>query len=98
MNSMSYSKVTEVILNLIRQRKILLIITVAILVDIVLHQGSNKKNRSLPGVGFNNQRMVINYGVRVKYNNYKDTTIFYQTEETLLVQNAALLSSFTKQW
>ena len=40
MNSMIYSKVTEVILNLIRQRKILLIITVAILVDIVLHQAA----------------------------------------------------------
>ena len=47
---------------------------------------------------FNNQRVVINYGLGVQYNNYKDTTIFYKTEETLLVQNAAVISSINKPW
>ncbi len=47
---------------------------------------------------FNNQRLVINYGLGVQYNNYKDTTIYYKTEETLLLQNAAIISSFTKPW
>ncbi len=47
---------------------------------------------------FNSQRMVINYGVGVQYNNYIDTTIFFKTEETLLMQNAAIISSFTKPW
>lgn len=47
---------------------------------------------------FNTQRLVINYGLGVQYNNYKDTTIFYKTEETLFVQNAAIISSFTKPW
>jgi hypothetical protein len=47
---------------------------------------------------FNSQRLVIGYGAGVQYNNYKDTTIFYKTEETLLVQNASVISSFTKPW
>jgi hypothetical protein len=47
---------------------------------------------------FNNQRVVINYGLGIQYNNYKDTTIFFKTEETLLVQEAAIISSFTKPW
>jgi hypothetical protein len=47
---------------------------------------------------FNNQRLVINYGLGVQYNNYKDTTIFFKTKETLLVQNAAIISSFNKPW
>ena len=47
---------------------------------------------------FNSQRLVISYGLGVQYNNYKDTTIFYKTEETLLVQDAAIISSFTKPW
>jgi len=47
---------------------------------------------------FNNQRLVINYGLGVQYNNYKDTTIYYTTEETLMVQDAAIISSFTKPW
>ncbi|HEX7413116.1 MAG TPA: hypothetical protein VF411_03640 [Bacteroidia bacterium] len=47
---------------------------------------------------FNNQRLVINYGLGVQYNNYKDTTIFFKTEETLFVQNVAIISSFTKPW
>ena len=47
---------------------------------------------------FNSERLVINYGLGVQYNNYKDTTIFFKTEETLLVQNAAIISSFTKPW
>ncbi len=47
---------------------------------------------------FNNQRLVISYGVGVQYNNYKDTTIFYKTEETLLLQDAAIIGSFTKPW
>jgi len=47
---------------------------------------------------FNNQRLVINYGLGVQYNNYRDTTIYYKTEETLLLQNAAIISSFTKPW
>ena len=47
---------------------------------------------------FNNQRLVVSYGLGVQYNNYKDTTIFYKTEETLLLQDAAIISSFTKPW
>ncbi len=47
---------------------------------------------------FNSQRLVISYGVGVQYNNYIDTTIFFKTEETLLLQNAAIISSFTKPW
>lgn len=47
---------------------------------------------------FNSQRLVISYGVGVQYNNYKDTTIFFKTEETLFSQNASVISSFTKPW
>ena len=47
---------------------------------------------------FNSQRLVISYGAGIQYNNYKDTTIFFKTEETLLIQNAAVISSFTKPW
>ena len=47
---------------------------------------------------FNSQRLVISYGAGLQYNNYKDTTLFYKTEETLLMQNAAVISSFTKPW
>ena len=47
---------------------------------------------------FNSQRLVISYGAGIQYNNYKDTTIFFKTEETLLMQNAAVISSFTKPW
>ena len=47
---------------------------------------------------FNSQRLVISYGLGLQFNNYKDTTIFYKTEETLLVQDAAIISSFTKPW
>jgi len=47
---------------------------------------------------FNSQRLVISYGAGVQYNNYKDTTIYYKTEETLLMQNASVISSFTKPW
>lgn len=47
---------------------------------------------------FNSQRLVFSYGAGVQYNNYKDTTIFYETEQTLLVQNASVISSFTKPW
>ncbi len=47
---------------------------------------------------FNSQRVVVNYGVGVQYNNYTDTTIFLKTEETLFLQDAAVISSFTKPW
>jgi hypothetical protein len=47
---------------------------------------------------FNSQRVVFSYGVGIQYNNYKDTTIFYKTKETLFVQDAAIISSFTKPW
>ena len=47
---------------------------------------------------FNNQRLVISYGLGPQYNNYRDTTIFFKTEESLLVQDAAIISSFNKPW
>ncbi|MFZ4547745.1 MAG: DUF481 domain-containing protein [Bacteroidales bacterium] len=47
---------------------------------------------------FNNQRLVISYGLGPQYNNYRDTTIFFKTKETLLVQDAAIISSFNKPW
>lgn len=47
---------------------------------------------------FNNQRLVISYGLGPQYNNYRDTTIFFKTEETLLLQDAAIISSFNKPW
>ncbi|NVO20173.1 MAG: DUF481 domain-containing protein [Bacteroidetes bacterium] len=47
---------------------------------------------------FNNQRLVVSYGLGVQYNNYRDTTIFYKTEETLLTQDAAIIGSFNKPW
>lgn len=47
---------------------------------------------------FNSQRLVISYGVGVQYNNYKDTTIYFKTDETLYLQDAAIISSFTKPW
>ncbi len=47
---------------------------------------------------FNNERLVISYGMGVQYNNYKDTTIFYKTEETLLVHEAGIINSLTKPW
>lgn len=47
---------------------------------------------------FNNQRVVISYGMGVQFNNYNDTTLFFKTKETLLVQNASIISSFTKPW
>jgi hypothetical protein len=47
---------------------------------------------------FNSQRLVLSYGLGVQYNNYRDTTIFFKTEETLLLQDASVISSFTKPW
>ncbi len=47
---------------------------------------------------FNSQRLVFNYGIGLQYNDYIDTTLFFKTEEMLLVQNAAIISSFTKPW
>lgn len=47
---------------------------------------------------FNNQRLVLSYGLGIQYNNYKDTTIFFKTEETLMLQDAALICSITKPW
>jgi len=47
---------------------------------------------------FNSQRLVINYGLGIQYNNYKDTTLFFKTKETLFQQDAAIISSFTKPW
>jgi hypothetical protein len=47
---------------------------------------------------FNSERLVLSYGAGVQYNNYRDTTIFFKTEETLFLQNAAAISSFTKPW
>lgn len=47
---------------------------------------------------FNSQRLVISYGLGAQYNNYKDTTIFFKTQETLLVQDVSIISSFTKPW
>ncbi len=47
---------------------------------------------------FNSQRLVFTYGLGVQYNNYRDTTIFYKTEETLLMQDVGIISSFTKPW
>lgn len=47
---------------------------------------------------FNSQRVVFSYGMGVQYNNYKDTTIFFKTEETLLLHDAAIISSFNKPW
>ncbi len=47
---------------------------------------------------YNSQRVVLNYGVGVRYNDYNDTTIFFKTKETLMLHNAAIISSFTKPW
>ncbi|OFY04606.1 MAG: hypothetical protein A2W99_13960 [Bacteroidetes bacterium GWF2_33_16] len=47
---------------------------------------------------YNSQRVVINYGLGVQYNDYNDTTIFFKTKETLMLHNAAIISSFTKPW
>jgi hypothetical protein len=47
---------------------------------------------------YNSQRVVINYGVGVQYNDYNDTTIFFKTKETLMLHNAGIISSFTKPW
>jgi len=47
---------------------------------------------------FNSERLVFSYGAGVQYNNYRDTTIFYKTEETLLVQDASVINSITKPW
>jgi hypothetical protein len=47
---------------------------------------------------FNNERLVLSYGLGVQYNNYKDTTIYYKTEETLLVHEAGVINSLTKPW
>ncbi|OFX87185.1 MAG: hypothetical protein A2W99_07565 [Bacteroidetes bacterium GWF2_33_16] len=47
---------------------------------------------------FNNQRVVINYGIGIQYNDYHDTTIFYKTKETQLLHDAAIISSFNKPW
>jgi hypothetical protein len=47
---------------------------------------------------FNSQRLVISYGIGAQYNNYKDSTIYFKTEEKLLLQDAAIISSFTKTW
>jgi len=47
---------------------------------------------------FNNQRLVLSYGLGAQYNDYKDTTIYYKTEETLLRQDASIINSITKPW
>lgn len=47
---------------------------------------------------YNSQRLVLNYGVGMQYNDYDDTTIFFKTKQTLMMHNAAIISSFTKPW
>jgi len=47
---------------------------------------------------FNSQRVVINYGVGVQYNDYRDTTLYFKTKETLMMHNAGVINSFTKPW
>ncbi len=47
---------------------------------------------------FNNNRIVLSYGIGLQHNNYKDTTIFFKTNENLLQQSAAIISSFVKPW
>lgn len=47
---------------------------------------------------FNNQRVVVSYGIGPQLNTYNDTTLFFKTQETLLEQQANIISSFTKPW
>lgn len=51
-----------------------------------------------PYKDFNSQRIVISYGFGGQYNDYLDTTIFFKTKESLLIQEASVINSITKPW
>lgn len=47
---------------------------------------------------FNTQRVVFSYEIGPQYSNYRDTTIYFKTKETLMQQSIGLVTSFTKPW
>lgn len=51
-----------------------------------------------PYKNFNSERIVFSYGVGMEYLNYKDTTIYFKTNEWQAKQTAAAIASFTKPW
>jgi hypothetical protein len=51
-----------------------------------------------PYKDFNTQRLIVSYGIGVRYFNYKDTTIYLKTKETLLRQSLDMITSLTKPW
>ncbi len=52
----------------------------------------------LPYKKFNNERMVIQYEIGPQYSNYRDTTIYFKTQEVLFQQKISAITSFTKPW
>ncbi|MBL7815915.1 MAG: hypothetical protein JNL70_12945 [Saprospiraceae bacterium] len=47
---------------------------------------------------FNNERIVFQYEIGPQFSNYRDTTIYFKTQEVLIQQKAAAICSFTKPW
>ena len=47
---------------------------------------------------FNTQRIVLSYELGPQFSNYRDTTIYFKSQELLLQQSLGLITSFTKPW
>ncbi len=52
----------------------------------------------LPYKDFNSQRVILSFEIGPQYSNFKDTTIYFKTAETLIQQNINFTTSFTKPW
>ena len=51
-----------------------------------------------PYKDFNTRRLILGLEIGPQYQEYIDTTIYLKDKETLMQQNAYLISSFTKPW
>jgi hypothetical protein len=47
---------------------------------------------------FNDQRFIISYGIGARHQNYRDTTIYLKTKETLMRHSISAVASVTKPW
>jgi hypothetical protein len=47
---------------------------------------------------FNDQRFILSYGIGARHQNYRDTTIYFKTKETLMRHTVTAIASVTKPW
>ncbi len=47
---------------------------------------------------FNSERLILQYEIGPQFLNYKDTTIYFKTQELLIQQKMSAICSFTKPW